>query len=804
MKMNDLPYSTNGNKEGKLMQISSLKKLNKNNVHLITFKHFQIASTSQPYFIWAPRNINGELINLAPTDINGFELYKKENTQIDTNNAELNPDSEFSAILDTDEDNVGDENDIHNEYFNKQFQQFLNSNWDYASENQSLFAQAYKQCVDFLIKKLNLSLENIYFNSRIRPLEQLHLAVEDFQNFINNKTQSLIIDPIFTYLISPENESDYVVKATAFAYDKNSKILYINKFKDSTSLSDYLQTNFIYNTATKMGVEIKDIQFVLVDPDESKHKKGHVPFIISRSAFSANTKSSVSRNKDYRKLKDPNEVRIVGMKNSGVAIQYGICDGVQTTIMNAMIERKVWGNPRSKTIADLVKKLDTGDPKPSIEISTKFEFEPYEQIIEKIINASKVQIPTYSKFNPDLKQYQLDMDLDNSSWGKNPDLKRIAFLHMGEQYAFSTGNSGTANSLKKLDINFINKQRSIVENLYSFPNFFTDKALELISPLMSKDTKIVWYDYEGLSSIVPIFDGLKSYNQIAHQVSIIVTQNGSIVYEEDILHDPKTVSLIDLVKVILAVYQQKADYYVVFNKGYENTRNLEVRDQVLKHYQQNDTEFIAEMRALGIESLLDFESIVLYINENTIDLMDFFTKDSDTTNQAFYSVDYVKHSEYHNPSFNLSIHDFKGNKANYQEECDKFRRQIFKKNIKAVKIIELLGYTSIKKLEKLITKNNYKYDYEIKEYAGLEVKNGSMALEIAINRFAGYIGEHEWAHKSLKLKEYCHNDVVAMIVVYEFLLGFIASVFPDIYDFKNKLAKGQILKVDFDTKKLTT
>jgi hypothetical protein len=44
-----------------------------------------------------------------------------------------------------------------------------------------------------------------------------------------------------------------------------------------------------------------------------------------------------------------------------------------------------------------------------------------------------------------------------------------------------------------------------------------------------------------------------------------------------------------------------------------------------------------------------------------------------------------------------------------------------------------------------------------------------MAMDIAVQRLLGLIGEKEWLEKTIFLKDYCENDVRAMLMVYEFI-----------------------------------
>jgi hypothetical protein len=58
-------------------------------------------------------------------------------------------------------------------------------------------------------------------------------------------------------------------------------------------------------------------------------------------------------------------------------------------------------------------------------------------------------------------------------------------------------------------------------------------------------------------------------------------------------------------------------------------------------------------------------------------------------------------------------------------------------------IPDLKGKSSIKFLEKYITKKDYLFKNLIKPYSELDIQNGMMAMDIAVQRLLGLIGEKE-------------------------------------------------------------
>ncbi|RTZ68065.1 MAG: hypothetical protein DSZ21_02530 [Tenericutes bacterium] len=54
------------------------------------------------------------------------------------------------------------------------------------------------------------------------------------------------------------------------------------------------------------------------------------------------------------------------------------------------------------------------------------------------------------------------------------------------------------------------------------------------------------------------------------------TSGDKEIANENIVIDTKDISLDSFVQIIDAVYQNKKDYYIVYNQGYENTRLKEM------------------------------------------------------------------------------------------------------------------------------------------------------------------------------------------------------------------------------------
>ncbi|WKX02396.1 DUF2779 domain-containing protein [Candidatus Mycoplasma mahonii] len=219
-------------------------------------------------------------------------------------------------------------------------------------------------------------------------------------------------------------------------------------------------------------------------------------------------------------------------------------------------------------------------------------------------------------------------------------------------------------------------------------------------------THVLWYDFEGYSLPFAPLDNIAPNSQVPFQVSIIETIDNVEVRKENKVVDPRTLTLEDLFDVVKTVYANKVDCYVVYNKTYENTRIKEI----VKYMDKADHPQAATARSM-------YEWII----NHTVDLYDIFViskKDAEP---------------------GIILHDQKAR-------------------------------SSIKNVEKHITANHIELPRVIVPYKELDVQNGMMAMNLAIERALGIIGENKWKQEVTKLRKYCENDVRAMIMVYDFAL----------------------------------
>lgn len=302
----------------------------------------------------------------------------------------------------------------------------------------------------------------------------------------------------------------------------------------------------------------------------------------------------------------------------------------------------------------------------------------------------------------DVNQISESLYFDSTIFGDNPFWDELLEANEHKYHGFS-GNIITKKNIiedEEITNNVFQKYQEIDQDA------ITDKkrVIEFLDNIhLSK--KVIWYDFEGFSLPFPAVDHTKAFQQIVFQLSKIETNsNVEELQKQNLIWDPTNIGPKEMYEIIYHVYSNKADKYIVYNKGYENSR---LREMVLL--------------LQGTEYYDEATEMFAHIDDNTLDLWELFKVTRGGSNV---------------PAILLS-----------DQKCK----------------------SSIKNIEKHISANNINLPYSIKEYKNLDVKNGSMAMDVAIKRAIGVMGDSQWAEKVEQLKEYCENDVRMMIMVYHFI-----------------------------------
>ncbi|WP_170128429.1 UU173 family protein [Mycoplasmopsis edwardii] len=354
-------------------------------------------------------------------------------------------------------------------------------------------------------------------------------------------------------------------------------------------------------------------------------------------------------------------------------------------------------------------------------------------------------------------------------------LREICFKDRGYDYVQLSGTVARMDSYNNID-----DLKNRIESLTKVSDIFNVESLNKIKQLHIKDARISWYDYEGFADIISPFNGVGSYQQVVSQVSVIVTQNGHDISKENIVVDPKSLNLKDFVQIIDAIYADKADFFVVYNKTYENSRNKEIRKIVidsLNDIGESSEEFknwlVNHYKTINVEDAKnEIINRIDHINKHTVDLLEVF-KPRKVKDNSEVEID------------NLFKFEIVDNKLKFEklESLESLPDSIANFHIGYLKY-----FYSIKKIEHFITENKFQLKNLITPYAELKIQKGTMAMFEASNRYLGATNDGVWFNNIVpELKRYCENDVRAMIMVYDLIMLAARGIFDNIDDFEYKL-----------------
>lgn len=470
---------------------------------------------------------------------------------------------------------------------------------------------------------------------------------------LNNEKIDWIINPIFIY-------DDLIVRFSI--YDRKNKKAYSLIHGSKTKLKNYIKAYFDFNVLKKIGIELNEYYFYTYDNKYSYDKKDDLKFNYSKYCWTQKT----GPGKDIKQTIEEN------------AAQMSIIDKIKSGHIQVKISK-----PKNKP--------------EKVNLKLSLYIEDFDRYVNEIRLAKNID-----KFNE--ISYK-----DLTEWGENPNFtelfpyEKIGIEHVCG-YLLKKRNLLSILNYEK-PLSYYKSKRTSLKLVIDKQNHFDfDIVKDYISRI--KNTKCVWYDFEGFSMPYVIHPFTKPYQQLIFQVSIIKTNKEQIIGESNnIVYDPKNLSINDFKNTIDSIYLFEADHYIVFNQSYEIPK---LHNMVKILSDMNDPDH------------LEYERKVNEIKEKTIDLLDLFkVKNSDT-------------------------------------------------EIPPIFLHKLLGFSSIKKIEKLITSSKLKLEVMITPYKELEVQNGLMAMNKAIQRYVGAIGDLEWEKTKNNLAKYCENDVRAMIMVYYF------------------------------------
>ncbi|WP_225587798.1 UU173 family protein [Mycoplasmopsis synoviae] len=769
------------------------------NINLSLFKRVFLLN---PALIFAKSAIEAEFQNL-----------NKEEILLD-----LNSDSE-QALAD-DEIDLGDLT---------LYTEFLES--DDGSTKQKYFSLS-KSVSDKMFKKYVELAQKWYskkYKFKAKEIEYIGIKstlenkINSTKEAIKDDSKKLIFNPSFSF---SEEEKDLIFNfnSTAFAYDKVNKKIVLLNFSKTSKFKFYFDFFYVSNIVKKWNLDVRNFSVIIIDPFTTIKRNFKQKELLFYEAFGAafTKTATISKNKNFSvnnkefnyalkltgdeiyfyesNYKDSNPrysfFNAVNLYKSLYTNSYQIETQNFSEFENYDNYLEILNSPKLK----LKKLIDTEKQNTKKPLLYNFlDFDIYINLIKKaylifgenlnldaarhfftnsqnkyVSQADKFKhletkalewLETKNKFNSRKKDFlneniELTFEFDyNDSFSKE-EISQLTSIFLKEKYEISANLMRLSKKgLNKLRLNDVIKSKEIFSK---FENFVNPISVNLIRNLHLKDKKIIWYDYEGFSSILPVLTFTNPHQQLVNQVSIIQTINGNETYTKNLVFDTFEFKYQDLVEIIENIYSDKSDYYIVYNKAYENTRNKEIGNLVTKVLASNSEEF-DEFKLWFNQKYSDvseFLKKIEHINSNTIDLADFFTHSRIKFNSEFLE---------NHLSVDKNLFKFFKVSENEITFYDSALKEEFLK-IEKVFLTDLKYFYSIKRIEKFITKYKIELKNKIKEYKNLEIQNGYMAMNEAINRHWKTTNNATWKRISLYLKEYCENDVRAMMMLYDFLM----------------------------------
>ncbi|WP_203276488.1 UU173 family protein [Metamycoplasma hominis] len=690
------------------------------------YKNFLILNTARPYFAfnnWEEELLNdfSEVYESDNQEDNSYEMLEFANDDIENildknfnqyfeNNSTKNKDflklNTIEKIKKIQQDMQNDStlfekinSDGKLELFNK----ILDNFFQFQMVDSGI-ALVEEQIINFLTKN---SSNKVNIISKKSSTDEKILQTKEF--LMQN---SLIINPVFEY-------KKCISKP--FYYDSKTKEVGNIVYSSKTSLKDLLRAYYDYSVLSSSGIEINKIFIVkpwyqtrknskknelkIIKTEYCNYKKSKATFDkkknLSETEINAIFDKNPLLNEDNKKIKNDKIIDYVKNElNLNNAFNFNSRFEIEDNDAKSKISKytcnfsdflKIVENfDSNKEIHELDCNITMDDLKDNLNLGIKF----YQLLVKKVI-------PKYIICQKELLKLKVKSLTDNSI-----ETKEILDFY--------------ENNLISISPDILNKEKC--------PEYLLLKEF---------NKKIVWFDFEGVTLPVPMINHSLAWNQLISQTSIIKTQNGEIYSSNDFVYDPLNYNYKTIMKVINDLYDEKADYYVVYNDTYEASRIKEMQE-ILEYYKddgfisRNEFDILKEKSQFILSKIIDIENL--------------------------------------------------------------FFRPAMDCNIKSsiVNLGQIKNVYSIKKIELFVNENKLNLKHKIFPYHELDVKNGGMALQIATLRALNKIRDNEWTVKEAQLKRYCHNDVLAMIMAFdlvEYLLKSKNIYFKNFETYKDLKAK---------------
>ncbi len=491
-------------------------------------------------------------------------------------------------------------------------------------------------------------------NLKIIPQGEWESKAQITKQHLEQNNLNVIYNPTFVY-----EYQNFAVLANPSVYDPATGSVYFLKMSTNTKRGDMIKLFFDIEVMKKLHIDIKHVYLYIIAT--KKYKKGEVDFFATE--YLNNQKNGPSyKNKDESNYYINAQILKAGINNNN---GYHIL----TTINNK-------------------------------QITSNFQFHDLDNYLQEILYAKDVD-----ELQPICEQDNQFLDDCYVPWKTIVNIKNDHIYH-----DFNGKIIKKQDIIDQIPITDLIQDRPLLQKIINHKNqiIVNEQKIKQICKNIDQSF-VVWYDFEAFSLPIAPMDNFLPFHQVVSQVSIIKTIKMVEQSVVNIVLDPQIINYKDFEYIVNSIYDQKADYYIVYNASYEHSRLNDI---------------VQKMHEISYKNVESVAFKVRVIIKNTIDLADLFMVNSSS-------------------------------------------------KIPPLLITDLKGMYSIKQLEKYITSRKKNFHYQIKKYEDLTINNGLYAMETTNNRALNIIGDKEWKNKVKQLAEYCENDVRAMIMVYYFVQSLI-------------------------------
>lgn len=462
------------------------------------------------------------------------------------------------------------------------------------------------QSIDIINRHFLKFVQKQFKNLQIVPHQSRVSKAAMSREYIEKFPNATLYNPTFIY-----DFETYQAQANPQIYDLKTHSVYFLKMSLNTRRSDIIKLYFDVALMRKLGLKVKNVFLYILATKQ--YQKGEIDFYLTKTLNVQKSGTS--------------------FKDKGVSNYYEMAQ-----LSKVGLNSQSW--------------LDINETINSQTINNTFLLKDLDDYLRDIIYAR--QYDTLEPISSDDQQF---FDECYVPW------KTIVSLTNEQSFqnfhgALLKKSDLTAQSSWQELINKLIHERPLLKTILQHPHQIMIDHLKVATILKDIDqTLVVWYDFEAFSLPIAPLDNFLPFSQVVSQVSVIKTNGLIETSVVNVVLDPLLIKLTDMIKIVDAIYDPNAQYYVVYNKTYEHSR--------LK-------EMITKLQESNIECQELAHKVELII-QRTIDLADLFKISNSKQKPPFlitdlkgmYSIkkleDYITNNY---PQFKNQIKSYKSLKIN--------------------------------------------------------------------------------------------------------------------------------------------